>query len=211
MKYIVITLLFLSTILPHHLLAQGETKSLFGNNRPVDWSLFLAPEVKYSALYGEGEIYGGLKAALLFKHHYIFGLSYGSFLTEAVKNGIGSQGDTTGLNTVMMYGGFYLDYVTSFNSPVQISFPTIIGGGGILLLEKLEANPVSGIIDEKLVEGGVYFVLEPAINLEINLSRVIRIGIGGGYRFIINSDLERFSNNDLSAPTLNFNIKFGVY
>lgn len=211
MKYIAVTLLFLFTIFPQHILAQLESQHLFGKEWPVDWSLFLAPEVKYSSLYGEGELYGGLKAALLFNHHYAFGLSFGSFLTEAVTDGPGSQGDTTGLNTVMMYGGFYLDYVTTFDAPVQISFPTIIGGGGILLLEKMEPHPVSGIIDEKMVEGGVYFVLEPAINLEINLSRVIRIGIGGGYRFVINSDLERFSDNDLSAPTLNFNIKFGAY
>jgi hypothetical protein len=101
--------------------------------------------------------------------------------------------------------------VTTFNAPVQISFPTVIGGGGVLLLEKMPKNPISGIVDEKLVEGGVYFVLEPAINLEVNLSRVVRIGIGGGYRFIINSDLERFSNKDLSAPSINFNIKFGIY
>lgn len=79
------------------------------------------------------------------------------------------------------------------------------------MLEKTDPNPISGIVDEKLVEGGAYFVLEPSINLEINLSKVIRIGIGGGYRFILKSELERFSDKDLSAPTLNFNVKFGVY
>lgn len=211
MKLVAKTFIFLLIIIPRHIHAQLESQHVFGKEWPVEWSMFLAPEIKYSALYGKGELYGGLKGALLFNHHYAFGLSFGSFVTEAVANGPGSQGDTTGLNTVMMYGGFYLDYVTSFNAPVQISFPTIIGGGGVLLLEKMPPNPVSGIIDEKLVEGGVYFVVEPAINLEINLTRAIRIGIGGGYRFIINSDLERFSNKDLSAPTLNFNIKFGTY
>lgn len=211
MKRVIKILILLYIIVPHHILAQNTSKHVFGSERPVRWSLFLGPEIKYSALYGTDQLYGGLKAALLFNHHYAFGLSFGSFLTEAVEDGPGTQGDTTGLNTVMMYGGFYFDYVTSFNAPVQISFPTIVGGGGILLLEKMEPNPVSGIVDEKMVEGGVYFVLEPAINLEINLTRVIRIGIGGGYRFIINSDLERFSDKDLSAPTLNFNIKFGLY
>jgi hypothetical protein len=210
-KHTAKTLIFLLIIASHPVLAQEETQHIFENNRPVEWSLFLAPEAKYSSLYGIGTIYGGLKGALLFNHHYAFGISFGGFLTETVTYGPGSQGDTTGLNTVMMYGGFYLDYVTTFNAPVQISFPTVIGGGGVLLLEKMPKNPISGIVDEKLVEGGVYFVLEPAINLEVNLSRVVRIGIGGGYRFIINSDLERFSNKDLSAPSINFNIKFGIY
>ncbi len=211
MKSVAKTLIFLFIFLPHQIQAQREASNIFGNNKPVTWSLFLAPEAKFSFLYGTGEVYGGLKGAILFDHHYSFGLSFGSFMTEAVTDAPGTSGDTTGLNTVMMYGGFYFDYVTTLNSPVQISFPTLIGGGGILLLEKLEPNPVSGIIDEKLVEGGVYFVVEPAINLEINLTRVIRIGIGGGYRFVINSDLERFSDKDLSAPSFNFNIKFGLY
>ena len=204
-KIIILLLLFV----PHHILAQKETKHVFGNNKPVDWSLFLAPEVKYSTLFGIGALYGGLKGAFLFDHTYAFGLSYGSFLTEVHVLGPGTTGEVTGFNEVMMYAGFYFDYITTFNSPVQISFPTLIGGGGILLLEKMPPNPISGIVDEKLVEGVVYFVLEPAINLEINLSKVIRIGLGGGYRFIINSDLERFSDKDLSAPSVNFNIKIG--
>ena len=211
MKLIVKTIILLSIILPHHIMAQNTSKYVFGTDKPVRSSLFLGPEVKYSSLYGTDQLYGGLKAALLFNQHYAFGLSFGSFLTEAVADAPGSQGDSVGLNTVMMYGGFYLDYITSFNAPVQISFPTVIGGGGVLLLEKMEPNPVSGIQDERVVEGGVYFVLEPAVNLEINLTRTIRIGMGGGYRFIINSDMERFSDKDFSAPTLNFNIKFGLY
>jgi hypothetical protein len=211
MKFIARSLILLLIFIPYPVSAQKEIKHLFGNNRPVEWSFFLAPEVKYSTLFDVGVLYGGLKGALLINHHYAFGLSFGSFLTEALTSGAGATGEKTDLNEVMMYGGFYLDYVTAFNSPVQISFPTLIGGGGILLLEKAEPDPISGIVDERLVEVGVFFVIEPAINLEINLTRLIRIGLGGGYRFIFNSDLERFSDHDLTAPTVNLNVKIGVY
>lgn len=205
------SVIFLLIFMAHPVLAQKETKHLLGDDSPVEWSFFLAPEVKYSSLFDVGALYGGIKGALLFDHHYAFGLSFGSFLTEALTEAPGTSGEMTGLNEVMMYGGFYFDYVTTFDSPVQLSFPTVIGGGGILLLEKTGPNPISGIEDEKMVEGGVYFVVEPAVNLEINLSRIIRIGLGGGYRFIVNSDLERFSDRDLAAPSVNMNIKFGIY
>ena len=115
MKLVTKTFILLLIIIPRHIHAQLESQHLFGKEWPVEWSMYLAPEVKYSALYGKGELYGGLKGALLFNHHYSFGLSFGSFVTEAVTDGPGTQGDTVGLNTVMMYGGFYLDYVTSFN------------------------------------------------------------------------------------------------
>ncbi|MBN2213007.1 MAG: hypothetical protein JW723_02080 [Bacteroidales bacterium] len=211
MKLLTRCLFLLLIIIPHSVLGQKETKHLFGKDRPAEWSLFIAPEVRYSSLFNTGVVYGGVKGALLFDHHYAFGFSVGGFLTEALTEAPGTTGEIVGLNEVMIYGGFYFDYVTTFNSPVQISFPTLIGGGGILLLEKTEPNPVSGIVDEKLVEGGIYFVVEPAINMEINLTRVIRIGLGGGYRFIVNSDLERFTDKDLAAPFVNMNIKFGIY
>jgi hypothetical protein len=203
--------LFLLIIISNPVIAQHETKHLLGNDKPVEWSLFLAPEVRYTTLFDEGVLYGGVKGAILFNHHYAFGLSFGSFLTEALTIGPGTTGELTGFNEVMMYGGFYFDYVTAFNSPLQLSFPAIIGGGGILLLEKTDPDPITGIVDEKLVEGGVFFVIEPAVNLEINLTRIIRIGLGGGYRFIINSDLERFSDRDLAAPSVNMSIKIGIF
>ena len=190
--------------------SQNNSKYLFNENKEINWSLFFAPEVKYTRLCGGGALYGGLKSALLYNNKYAIGISFGSFLTETVREGIDSEGNAAGLNMVMAYGGFYFDYITSFNSPVQISFPTLIGGGGIFLLEKRPPNTY-GIIDEGLVEGGVYFVLEPSINLEINVSKIIRVGFGIGYRFIINSDLERYSDKDLSAPSVNLTTKFGIF
>ncbi len=187
-----------------------DEKYLLSNNKQLSWSLFIAPEAKYTRIYGIGTLYGGVKGAILYNNKYAIGLSVGSFLTEAVKDGPGSEGNITGLNQVMGYGGFYFDYFSSFNSPVQISFPIVIGGGGIILLEKKEPNSV-GIVDEKFVEGGVFFALEPAINMELNISKAIRVGFGIGYRFIINSDLERYSNKDLSAPSVNMNVKFGIF
>lgn len=190
--------------------SQTNTKYLFGNDKDINYSLFIAPEAKYSWLFGVGTLYGGVKGAILFDNQFAMGLSAGAFLTEALTEGPGSEGYTTGLNQVMGYGGLYLDYITSFNSPVQISFPTVIGGGGIILLEKKEPNS-AGITDERMVEGGVFFTLEPAVNLELNVIKTIRVGFGIGYRFIFKSELERFSDKDLSAPSVNFNIKFGIF
>ncbi|MBN2613529.1 MAG: hypothetical protein JXB00_18380 [Bacteroidales bacterium] len=190
--------------------SQDSRNYLFGEDKEIEWSIFLAPEVKYSKLFDVGTVYGGIKGGLLYNNRFTAGLSAGAFLTEALTEGPGSDGYITGLNQVMGYGGLYFDYNTSFNSPLQISFPTVIGGGGILLLEKKEPN-AAGITDEQLVEGGVFFVFEPAINLEVSIVKTIKIGMGAGYRFIFKSELERFSDKDLSAPSFNLTFKFGIF
>ncbi|MFO7657640.1 MAG: hypothetical protein R6W78_11280 [Bacteroidales bacterium] len=190
--------------------SQTGQKYLIGEDKEIEWSVFIAPEAKYSWLFDVGTVYGGLKGGILYDHRFTLGLSAGAFLTEALAEAPGSEGYMTWLNQVMGYGGLYFDYNTSFNSPIQLSFPTVVGGGGILLLEKKEPN-AAGITDERLVEGGVFFVLEPAINLELNVTKTIKIGMGAGYRFIFKSELERFSDKDLSAPSFNLTFKFGIF
>jgi hypothetical protein len=193
--------------------SQEETVSLFGKNssKQNTWGFYFGPEVKITEIVGITSVYGGIKAAMLLDHQFAVGLAAGSLLTETAFTGIGSDNLNVGLNSVMMYGGLYLDYITKFHSPVQISFPTVIGGGGFILLEKLEAHPVTGISDEKFVEAGVFFMLEPSVSVELNVFKKLRVGVGGGYRFVINSDLERISDADLSAPTLNLSFKYGIF
>lgn len=208
-KAALIVILFMIFIFPD-VFSQKESRYLFGNEKQIHWSVYMGPEVKYSKIFNHGAVYGGMKAAILYNNNFAVGLSFGGFISEVAFRGIGSEGFETGLNEAMAYGGLYLSYGTSFRSAVQISFPTVIGGGGILILEKKEPN-AAGIVDERLVEGAAYFVFEPAVNMEINLSKTIQTGIGIGYRLVMKSELERFTDKDLSAPLASFNIKIGIF
>jgi hypothetical protein len=58
---------------------------------------------------------------------------------------------------------------------------------------------------------GDFIFAEPKINLELNISRVFRLGVGVGYRIISNSHIDRLDNNDLSGLVVNCNLKFGGF
>jgi hypothetical protein len=117
--------------------------------------------------------------------------------------GTGSFSDNDYLRNAIFYGGFYLDFLVPTGIPLQVSFPTLLGIGGDFVYEK---EPYA-----KILELGDFRFAEPKINLELNLSRVIHIGAGFGYRFVVNSHIQRLSNKDLSGIVINGTIKFGGF
>jgi hypothetical protein len=188
---------------------QDDGRYVFNSKSELKYSLFLGPELKVSRMIEGYQLYTGIKGAILLNDKIVFGLSGGGFVTETIFMSLNDQGDESILNTIMGYGGFYLDYIIPSRLPVQVSFPTVIGAAGVALFSKLKTNGV--IADEEMVEGGVFFIYEPGINLEVNLTKFLRMGFGAGYRLAVKGDMDRVSARDLSDFTFNWNLKFGFF
>jgi hypothetical protein len=170
---------------------------------------YLGPELKISAMIEGYQLYTGFKGGLLFNDRVAVGLSGGGFITETVFLSYGRRGDEIYLNTVMGYGGFNIDYIIFNKSPVQVSLPMLAGAAGVVLVAP---DTTAGMTtDEKMVEGGVFIIYEPAINLEFNFTNFLRMGLGVGYRFAFRGDMDRLPPGDLSGLTFNWNIKFGSF
>jgi len=189
--------------------AQENDKYFFKTSSDIKSTLFLGPELKVSKLIEGYQLYTGLKGAILFNDKIAFGLAGGGFVTEEVFMGLNDMGEEAELNTISGYGGFYLDYFIPTKSPVVISFPMIVGAAGVVLFSPNKVDHV--VMDEEMVEGGVFFIYEPAVSVEVNLTRFLRTGLGLGYRFAFKGDMDRVSAKDFSAFTFNWNIKFGSF
>jgi hypothetical protein len=150
----------------------------------------------------------GIRLGYCINHTYVFGLGVNGIVSDNGFFGVGSTSDYAYIRNAMYYGGLYFDYIIPTGFPIQVSFPTLIGAGGSLLFEKFDdiSQP-----DAEILEMSDFLFIEPKINLELNLSRVFRIGIGCGYRFIGNAHFDRLTNKDLSGFVINGNIKFGSF
>jgi hypothetical protein len=75
------------------------------------------------------------------------------------------------------YGGLYIEPVLLPRFPVHLSFPVLFGFGGISFISKdIE-------FDENFLEDSKAFLLiEPSAELELNLTRFLRLAIGASYR-----------------------------
>jgi hypothetical protein len=204
-------LLFLFIISLSIKLSFGQYNSgyIFNTKSDIKTGLYLAPELKYSRMVEGYQLYTGFKGGILFNDKIALGLSAGGFVTETVFTYHEGQSDEMELNTIMAYGGFNIEYIIRTSSPLQISFPMLVGAAGVALF-----NPdLTGslIPNDKLVEGGVFIIYEPGINLEVNVTRFLRMGMGVGYRFAFRGDMDRLSPGELSDLTFNWNIKFGSF
>jgi hypothetical protein len=207
MKKLILTIILLSFILL--ISAQVNNKYIFGNSADVKTTLALGPVLKVSRLIEGYQLYTGIKGTMLFNDKIGFGLAGGGFVTEEVFRGLNDLGQEADLNTIMAYGGFNFDYILHTNSPVSISFQMLLGAAGVVLFS--QEPGANGVSDEEMVEGGVFFIYEPSINLELNIARFLRMGLGVGYRFAFKGDMDRVSRKDLSDLTFNCSFLLGSF
>jgi len=102
--------------------------------------------------------------------------------------GGGIYGKTTG--ATIGYGGLVVEYFIDPNRLVNVSVKGLVGGGGTTV----------GWNDP-------FFVLEPEVKLSLNITDWMRLGFGGGYRYIRSS----FDNDALSGLSANIDVKFGTW
>jgi hypothetical protein len=183
--------------------SQSEPVSLINSHKELDHSFFIGPEYKYSKVNGYWESFAGVSLGYCINHKYVFGLGADGIISDNGFVGTGSVSDSDYLRNAILYGGFYFDFIVPTGIPLQVSFPTLLGIGGDFVYEK---QPYI-----KILEAGDFLFAEPKINLELNLSRVIHIAAGVGYRFVANSHIQRLSNKDLSGMVINVTFKLGSF
>jgi hypothetical protein len=76
------------------------------------------------------------------------------------------------------YGGIYIEPIIMPNYPVHLSFPVLLGGGGISYVTETMNYDHNMIEDSE-----AFLVAEPAAEIELNLTKNFRIAIGASYRF----------------------------
>jgi hypothetical protein len=199
----ILVLIGLSLLLCTKGFSQSEVASLINSHKEIDRSFFIAPELKLSKVIGKWETFVGMRLGYCINHKYVFGLGVDGIISDNGFTGTGSTSDNDYLRNAMFYGGLYLDFLIPTGIPIQVSFPTLLGVGGDFVYEK---QPYA-----KILELGDFLFAEPKINLELNLSRVVHIGAGFGYRLVANSHIQRLDNKDLSGMVINGTIKLGGF
>lgn len=197
--FVVLSILLLSNLL----FAQDET--LFSGK--VAHGGFAGPVLKGTIVNDEYGALIGARGAYLINHSFSIGLG-GYGLVNNIK--ANPPADTT--NIRMGYGGLILGYSPNPGKLVHLSFNTLIGGGGVALGTDFDHDED---IDEDEwrhhVKGQAFFVIEPELNMILNVTRFLRIGMGGSYRYVKGLSMDGVKDADLSGPAISFSLKFGFF
>ena len=193
MKKLFIILLLLFTTA-----AMAQEETLMGGG--FESGGFGGPVWKLTALDGEFGILSGGRGGWIINHTLVLGGGGYSTLYDLKTGRRSPEGHHLYLN--MSYGGFEITYINKSDNLIHYTVNSLIGGGRARLEEH---NPQ----DE--YDSDHFYIIEPGVNLEMNVYRWCRICVGVSYRFIMALDMTDLSNSDLSGPSGVITLKFGVF
>ncbi len=168
---------------------------------PIESTGYGAFFTKIGQINGEMGIFMGGQGAWLINHRIgIGGKGYG-IINEAKVEGME--------NVKMEFGcwGALLEYVVASENLVHFNIHSMIGAGGVryAIMDYKDAHQ-----DIDYTQDG-FFVVEPGVDLVVNINRNFRIGIGATYRIVSGVDYADLSNVDLNGVAGHLVLKFGVF
>ena len=160
--------------------------------------------------------YGELKDAIIFGargswvigHWFALGVGGNAFVNDFHEEEV--HGITQNVNLSGGYGGLILEPIILPKLPVHLSFPVLIGAGGVAYVSSL--YPQSWEDPSLFAEDtSPFLVIEPGVELEFNIVRFFRLSIGGYYRMTSELQLLNTEVDALQGWSYGVTLKFGKF
>ncbi len=148
------------------------------------WWFYFKPEFKLTRIEDTTSEIVGFSAGPALNHEFYCGVG-GYALVNSVEADGSDYGKLRAFD--LWYVGLALDYTFLSTKIVHPSASLLIGGGAINVQDSWDDGN-SGL-----------FVVEPGLNLMLNISETVELGVGGTYRFMNGSDSDAFKNSDISG------------
>ena len=203
--FVVLTLLYTSSFgqtKEHKEKKPDEIMTIFGNSDVKSKGGYGGFAMRYSIIDSK-DVYmnGGMGAWIIDHNLAIGGVGY-SFQTE------------TGYDEKMNenyritggYGGLLFEPILLPKSAIHVSFPLLVGAGGIGY--RVNTENVKNEEEWEAIDADAFFVVEPGAEIEINVVKFLRIGCGVHYRFTTNVKLD-YENPDWGMITTNQDLLHG--
>jgi len=185
---------------------EDTMKTLFSKDNLKFTGGYLAPEIKVGNVHEDISLLIGGKMGFTFNDHFTIGLA-GFGLTNNSNFDI-NDNPADPARIGMGYGGLNLEYTFFSDKKIHFTIPVVLGAAGIYVYED-DGDFFSDQFNE--IENSAAFVVEPGINIELNMFKFFRIDLGASYRLIEGTALQYLSDEDLSDLTFNVGFKFGFF
>jgi hypothetical protein len=103
----------------------------------------------------------------------------------------------------LSYGALDLEYISSLSRNIRITYQALIGAGSI-------SHDEIPYLDRRQYHDP-FLVVEPSIGGELEVSRILSIGLGIHYRFIGLLTSPLAMSSELSGPEGNLALKVGLF
>ena len=206
-----IAMLFVMALTVMIVVAQDENRkeiqTLFSNQNSLGF--YGSFTLGYSQINGKDALVSGGRAAMIFNHSTAVGLAGYGF----VNNMEGYRWEDENMLKYSLaggYGGIFIEPIAGGLNPVHVAFPVLFGLGGIAQVR----NYGPGYWEFPYLdtpESDLFFIVEPAVELEANLARFFRAAATLSYRFTSNIELFDVSPDVLRGFHFGLTFKFGKF
>lgn len=157
---------------------------------------FGGPSFKYSEVLGSGGYFTGGYGGWLINHQFMIG-GGGYGLVSKLQSPL----DSAEIN--MGYGGAMFQYIHEPNKIYHFTGSILIGAGGI--------DQVNDTKYHGMGRPNTFFVIEPAVAAEVNITKYFRIEAGVSYRYVSSYSRYGITEADLRNTAFNLTFKFGKF
>lgn len=216
MKKTSLVLLFAIFVLSNITFAQertgGEIRTLFGNNEKISHGGYGALLINYSQFDDKDVILVGGRGGWIINHGIAIGLGGYGFANQIKYNNL-VIGDQTYKDYFLSggYGGLLVEPILFPHHPVHVALPVLIGAGGAAYINEGWYNNHGDEWDYYTIDSSPFFVLEPGIEIEFNMVKFMRIGLGAYYRYTSGLNLIETDEKILDGFSAGLSLKFGKF
>lgn len=186
----------------------NEVKSLLSKDNDIKG--FGGIDVKFGMVNTDRSLLLGGYGGVIINKNYIFGLAgYGLATTNTFLGIPPGQDAEKELNLYGGYGGLLIGGILFPKEMIHINIPILLGAGNMDVSDENYFN--NGIDTEFTIDKSAFFVIEPGIQIEANITGNLRLGLGATYRMIQAVDLLHLNDDDLSDYTVALSLRFGRF
>lgn len=189
-----------------------EVETIFSNGRSNGG--YGAFSIGYSQIDGRDALITGARGAFIFDHSLAIGIGGYGFVNNFDYDRYNYDNLDDRFMLAGGYGGIFFEPILGGTKAVHVSFPVLVGMGGIALVENDGWGWYSH--DDRYdhwheYDHDLFFVVEPAVELEFNVVRFFRTSAYASYRFT--SDIELYDTDSDVLRGFNFGMtfKFGKF
>ncbi len=186
-----------------------QVRTLFSRNQSNGG--YGAFTISYSNIGGYDAMVTGGRGAFIFDHVLAIGFGGYGFVNNLNYDYYHEQPLNNDKSLAGGYGGLLIEPIIAGKSPVHVSFPILIGGGGVSLVdlynEDFWGHPYPGYE----YDYDAYFVIEPGIELEFNMARFFRIAAVASYRHTSEIQIATIDKDALKGFNFGLTFKFGKF
>ena len=184
----------------------AQEQTLLGDT-DIEHGGYGGPVVTFTTVNDEFGVLVGARGGWIINHTFSIGLAGYGLANNIKANSVDSFGRKY---LELGYGGLDLEYINRSDELIHFSVHTLIGGGSAgFRYSWNEDHWSNNNMNRK--EQDPFFVLEPGVNVDLNVTPWFRTSVGANYRFITGLSSAAATNSDLSGLSAGLTFRFGKF